>query len=132
MQLALRATITPETHMTSNASYFYEEPSRRCACGAVLFMSPAHDALACLACDKWAEPGCGEEECWAQCSTRPAAPSGVATDQYRSADGDNGGHFLSRMRLRIEASAPPPEPPQVRRAKQKQQPRRRSPVYRFQ
>lgn len=128
--------------MTSNASYFYEEPSRRCACGAVLFMSPAHDALACLVCDEWAEPGCGESECWAQCSKRPAAPSGVVTDQYKSADGDNGGHYVARMRLRIGrfipnqagslSSAPPRAPQQVPRAKRPQQARRRSPRYRFQ
>lgn len=95
---------------TDVRAFFYEEPARRCACGAVLFMSPAHDALACLTCDEWAEPGCGESACWAQCATRPPRPSGVTTAEYKSAVGDNGGHFLARMYLRLGGAARPPEP----------------------
>lgn len=99
------------------AAFFYEEPSRRCACGAVLFMSPTYDALACLKCDKWAEPGCGDKACWAQCATRPPLPSGVTTADYKSAVGDNGRHYLHRMYLRIggwaDGCPPPVRPPEA-------------------
>lgn len=78
-------------------AHFDPQPAVTCpACGSSVFMSPAHDALACLRCDAWLESPC-PGPCWAQCSTRPVRPSLVQSRLYKSAAGDPGIHFNHRL-----------------------------------
>ncbi len=83
-------------------TYWSETVGHPCPkCGTALVLSSVHDALACLQCDEWREPGCTDLKCWARCATRPARPSATAAVEPLKATADPT-HFFARLIGRSE------------------------------